>query len=156
MGEALSKHMKAKARKEEKDRDDDLTPKEKKSLQTLRQEAKDRGVTLASGGKGGLSPNLVLDILRRDKYHCKVGREGCTQDQNLTMHHKAGIVESRWLSKKGHENTPNNLVTICENCHDLLHEEARAEGIDSSQVLPEGDKGTKRDHGDLPVAHPDH
>ena len=48
--------------------------------------------------------------------------------------------ESRWLSKKGHKNDPNNLVTICEGCHDNVHERAKAAGTDSSQVTPEGDQ----------------
>jgi len=40
----------------------------------------------------------------------------------------------------GHKSTPENLVTICASCHDNVHEEAREEGVDSSQVTPEGDK----------------
>lgn len=74
----------------------------------------------------------------------------------LSVHHKGGIVSSKWLSKKGHANDPNNIVSICDDCHNKEHEKAKAEGIDSSQVTPEGDKGNpRRDHG-LPDAHPKH
>lgn len=122
---------------------------EKKALKRLREEAELRGATLATGGKGGLPSSLVLGIMRRDKYRCKV----CGTRKGLSIHHKGGVVESKWLSKQGHKLTPENLVTICTPCHDRVHNKAREEGVDSSQVTPEGDKGTKRDHG-LPDAKP--
>lgn len=131
--------------------DRDAPSKEEQgALKKLQAEAKAAGATLATGGKGGLPSSMVLGRMRRDDYECKV----CGGKENLSMHHKAGIVESEWLNKKGHKLQFNNLVTICEDCHDQLHEEARAKGVDSSQVTPEGDKGTKRDRG-LPDAEVD-
>jgi len=80
--------------------------------------------------------------MKRDGYQCKVCGEMGDKYANggIGVHHKGGIVESKWLSKKGHSNNPNNIVTICNRCHDQLHQKARAEGRDSSQVEPEGDQ----------------
>jgi hypothetical protein len=43
------------------------------------------------------------------------------------------VLASRWLERKGHSSDPNNLVTMCKACHDSVHQQARAEGTDSSQ-----------------------
>ena len=85
--------------------------------------------------------------VRRGSLRCK----RCGENKNLSLHHKGGIVASKWLSKKGHHMDFDNITTLCMDCHDAIHQQARAEGIDSSQVTPEGDKGTKRDKG-LPDA----
>jgi len=138
--EALAKWMRHK-RRAEQPLHKVLSVEERRSLQLLRREAALLGSKLSSGGKGGLSPSLVLGVLRRDKYTCKVcGELGSEDNGGVGLHHKGGVVESKWLSKKGHENTPNNLVTICTRCHDRVHNKAREEGTDSSQVQPEGDK----------------
>jgi len=127
-----------------------LNAEERKALAKLKFEAKKRGATLHNGGEGGLPPSLVWHILRRDKFECKA----CGTNKDLTLHHKGGIVGSKWLSKQGHKTTPENLVVLCNSCHSKMHEEAREEGVDSSQVLPEGDKGDpRRDHGQ-PDAQP--
>lgn len=112
------------------------SPEEENALETMRKEAKKAGASLATDGEGGLSPSLVLGVMRRDKYTCKV----CGENQNIGVHHKGGVVKSKWLSKMGHANKSENLVTICESCHDNVHEEAREEGVDSSQITPEGDR----------------
>ena len=149
MGEASLKLAQAN-RKMDRPKKDDLNAQEKNALAKLRKEAKFHGATLESDGKGGLPPSLVLHIFRRDKWRCK----RCGLKQDLTLHHVGGIPESKWLSKKGHSNDPNNIVLLCAECHDALHEGARDKGTDSSQVTPEGDVGTRRDKG-LPVAKPD-
>jgi 5-methylcytosine-specific restriction endonuclease McrA len=119
-----------------------LSREERRSLQLIRQEARAAGSELKSNGKGGLSPSLVLGVMRRDEYTCKVcGQKGNkAENGGIEVHHKGGIVESKWLSEKGHKNVKNNLVTICVACHDRIHNKAREEGVDSSQVEPEGDK----------------
>jgi hypothetical protein len=119
-----------------------LSREERLALHRLRTEARAVGSDLQNRGRGGLSPSLVLTVFRRDSYTCKAcGRLGSMKvNGGLTLHHKGGIVESEWLSKKGHRNEPNNLVAVCGACHDRMHEEARAEGVDSSQVEPEGDR----------------
>jgi hypothetical protein len=149
MGEAAKVYMTARAdgRKEDRPRSDALAPDEAKALARVQGEADAAGATLATGGKGGLAPSLVLGIMRRDGYRCK----RCGGSEGLSIHHKGGIVGSKWLSKKGHHMDFDNLVTLCVKCHNQLHGEAREAGIDSSQVMPEGDVGTDRDHG-LPVA----
>ena len=144
MGEAAAKYMAERnGRKSDRAKQDELPAPEAKALEKLRDEAAAKGATLATGGKGGLPPSLVLGIMRRDEYRC----HRCGKNKDLSLHHKGGIVASKWLSKKGHHMDPNNITTLCSKCHDTIHEQAREEGEDSSQVTPEGDKGTSRDHG---------
>lgn len=132
-----------------------MSREERRALRMLRNEAHKAGSLLATGGRGGLSPSLVLGVMRRDKYRCKeCGELGTPENSGLTVHHKSGIVESVWASKKGHKNDPGNLDSLCAKDHDRLHEEAREIGLDSSQVTPMGDKGTHRDKG-LPTATPE-
>jgi 5-methylcytosine-specific restriction endonuclease McrA len=140
MSQALKKWI-AHKRKVEKPQRPPLSKEERRSLILLRREARGHGATLKSGGRGGLSPSLVLTVLRRDGYQCKVhGDRGEGAHGGLTLHHKGGVVESSWLSDKGHKSVPNNLVTLCVQAHDAIHNKARAEGVDSSQVKPDGDK----------------
>lgn len=135
MGE-LSRQLLKNERRRDLPRADNVPPQERRALATLRKEARQHHATLASGGKGGLPSSFVLGVFRRDRYQCKV----CGGRKNLGLHHKGGIVGSKWLSKKGHRLDLNNVVTICEKSHDEIHNKARAEGVDSSQVKPEGDK----------------
>ena len=117
-----------------------LSAEERLALHRLRQEARQVGSLLQNHGRGGLSPSLVRAVFRRDHYTCKVcGEKGSPKNGGLTIHHKGGIVESEWLSQKGHKAELNNLVSICGSCHDRIHNEARKEGVDSSQVTPAGD-----------------
>lgn len=135
MGNASAKYAKSNKRND-LPQNDALPPGEERALKKLQAEAKQRGATLATGGKGGLPPSLVLGVMRRDEYRCKL----CGTKKNISLHHKGGIVRSKWLSKMGHSNDPSNIVTICPNCHDREHEQARRDGVDSSQITPEGDK----------------
>lgn len=140
MSENLQKFVQN-ARRKEKKKGPQLSAKERLALHNIRVEAKKAGAKLASNGEGGLSPLLVIKVFRRDEYTCKVhGDRGEGDCGGLTVHHKGGIVESDWLSSKGHRNLMNNLVIICSKAHDQMHEEAKAAGTDSSQVEPEGDK----------------
>lgn len=167
MGQLAKNYRHAKRRLE---RAEDPPPaQEARTLRLIQREARRNGATLAHQGKGGLPPGLVLHVLRRDEWKCP----SCGTRKNLGIHHKGGIVESKWLSKQGHQNKASNLVTICDKpddpknaelkadgtvkkpCHDRAHEKARRDGTDSSQVTPIADKGTKRDHG-LPTAKPTH
>jgi len=138
MGEAAKTYMTNRkgGRQEDRAKQDELPAPEAKALEKLRDEAAAKGATLATGGKGGLPPSLVLGVMRRDEYRC----HRCGQNKDLSLHHKGGIVASKWLSKKGHRLDFNNITTLCTKCHDAIHQQARAEGEDSSQVTPEGDK----------------
>lgn len=107
-----------------------LSPDEQNTLKILRREARRKGATLATGGKGGLPPSLVLGVMRRDEYECKV----CGTQEMISIHHKGGIWSSPKMFRRGHSNQPNNLVTICVECHDALHDKARDAGIDSSSA----------------------
>jgi hypothetical protein len=125
-----------------------LSAEERLALRRLRSEAQNNGARLRTAGRGGLSPSLVLSVMRRDDYTCKVhGDHGEGDFGGLELHHKGGVVESEWLSKRGHKNVPNNLVTVCRKAHDEIHNRARAKGVDSSQVVAEADVGTRHDHG---------
>jgi 5-methylcytosine-specific restriction endonuclease McrA len=134
MGDALAKLASAENRRSDRARRDSLNANERAALRSIRREARRAGSYLSSGGKGGLPPSLVLGVLRRDRFQCKVCGELGNKDTNggIGVHHKGGIPESKWLAHKGHSNDPNNIVSICANCHDNVHEKAREEGIESS------------------------
>jgi len=99
-------------------------PNDEAVLRRLRRDAAQAGATLATGGKGGLPPTLVRDVMRRDQFRCKA----CGTNQGLIVHHKGGLEApvSRWLANKGKSNDPNNIVTLCTSCHDAIHDEDRA------------------------------
>lgn len=126
-----------------------LTPEQQKALNILQQEAKRADSMLTSDGKGGLDPRLVLGAMRRDQYECQeCGETGNDSNGGIGVHHLGGIVDSKKASRMGHKNILENIQTICDDCHDREHAEARAKGQDSSQVLPSGDRGDpRRDHG---------
>ena len=132
---------------------------EKRALEILQKEAKEHGATLENGGKGGLPSSLVLGAFRKGGYKCEI----CGTRQNLTIHHRGGIPDTPKANKDGHANKVSNLPVLCAKgpggepgCHDKVHEEARAEGFDSSQVTPAGDEGDPRRDHDLPPAEPVH
>lgn len=131
MGELAARFMQYRKKPQPK-----LSPTEAKALERLQAEAEVQGATLHSKGQGGLPPSMVLGIMRRDQWRCK----RCGGQEDLSIHHKGGVVSSAYISRMGHRNTPNALAVICNPCHDAIHDQARAEGIDSSQVTPEGDK----------------
>lgn len=70
------------------------------------------GIEYQNGPQKGFY-NLKAYILSRDNYtcqHCK----GKSKDPKLQCHH---IV----LRSNGGTNTPENLITLCETCHTVLH-----------------------------------
>jgi hypothetical protein len=139
---AASRNWLAKLKAAEPKRRRELSVEERLALRRLRTEAHNHGARLRTKGRGGLAPSLVLAVMRRDDYTCKVhGDHGEGDFGGLELHHKGGVVESEWLSRKGHKNEPNNLVTLCRRAHDEIHARARAAGVDSSQVTPEADEG---------------
>lgn len=155
MGESAKKAMskppaEPDGRRSDLPKEDGLPRDQKNALKKMQREAKAADSFLTSGGKGGLDPGLVLHVMRRDEFKCKSCGELGDKEANggIGVHHVGGIVTSKRTSRMGHKNQPNNLVTICESCHDREHNEARENGEDSSQVLPSGDKGNpRRDHG---------
>lgn len=139
MGELVKRMLgkqKDKPAAEQEEWERGLEANEQRALALMREGAKKAGATLANGGKGGLPPSLVLHVMRRDKFTCK----RCGAKTDLIVHHKGGIVRSEYLSDLGHRNVPQNIVVVCEDCEDAQHEQARRDGVDSSQVMPEGDK----------------
>lgn len=126
MSENLAKWVKLKTQKPDEEGAKPLHPDENKALKKLQREAKAAGATLATEGKGGLNPSLVLGIMRRDEFRCKK----CGKQENLSVHHKGHLENptSKWLAKKGKSNDPNAISTICASCHDDIHEEDRDKG----------------------------
>lgn len=120
MSETLAKYMKLSKKPKQ---EIPLGGEERKALNKLRQLARQAGASLASDGKGGLPPSLVLGVMKRDRFTCKV----CGHQENIGVHHKGGVEHpaSKWLAQKGHQNTVENLVTICDDCHDGVHERDR-------------------------------
>lgn len=55
------------------------------------------------------------DVLKRDNHTCI----GCGSTEDLAIHHKDG--RGYTLFKKGANNAPDNLVTLCRICHKKLH-----------------------------------
>jgi hypothetical protein len=132
---AAMRHNSQPKRKPDRARGDDLSPYQERALAKLRAEAKLRGATLATGGKGGLPPDLVLGILRRDGYRCK----RCGGSEMLGVHHKAHLEHpSPAMKAKGERKSRNAeemIVTLCSRgpdgepgCHDDVHDEDRAKG----------------------------
>jgi 5-methylcytosine-specific restriction endonuclease McrA len=54
-------------------------------------------------------------VLRRDGWRCQF----CGSRTNLEVHHQT------FRSQSG-EDTEQNLITLCANCHSLMHSIARA------------------------------
>ena len=122
----LSVKLKKSKRDAHKD-ESDLAPDEQRALAKMQREAKAAGATLATGGEGGLPPSMVLGAMRRDGFKCK----RCGGQSNLSVHHKAHLDNPSPKMKRLGEsvdqrNDPKAIVTICENCHDGVHDEDRA------------------------------
>jgi 5-methylcytosine-specific restriction endonuclease McrA len=54
---------------------------------------------------------LCRKVLERDGWRC----QGCGAMQHLQVHHK------HFRSQSG-DDSENNLITLCERCHNLVHE----------------------------------
>lgn len=57
--------------------------------------------------------NVKAFVLARDNYKCQSGQK-CKHSEKLHVHH---IV----FRSKGGTDTPSNLITLCEKCHNDLH-----------------------------------
>ena len=103
---------------------------------TIQREAQAAGATLKNNGKGGLDPNLVLKVFRRDKYTCQVPNCKTPKKDSDIDHiggHAAELEQdpeaSAWLkeqAEKGKENTLDGLHVLCGRHHDLVHQRDRA------------------------------
>jgi phage terminase large subunit GpA-like protein len=104
-----------------------LSESEAGALAKMRAEAEKHGATLATDGKGGLSPSRVLGQMRKDKYRCPA----CGGHENLSVHHKYKLENphASW-SRKSSGEIRNAITTICEKCHDRIHDRDRDEGQD--------------------------
>ncbi|WP_438311712.1 RNA-guided endonuclease IscB [Sporosarcina sp. FA9] len=60
--------------------------------------------------------NVREYVFFRDKHHCQ-NCKGKTKDKILNVHH----IESRKTGGDG----PDNLLTLCETCHNLVHKEGK-------------------------------
>lgn len=122
-------------RRQDEPKDDHLAPDEAAALKKIQSEARAAGSFLASGGKGGLDPSLVLGIMRRDKWRCKAcGELGSHENGGLSVHHKYQHLADPPEKKKGllanqqgRRNDPSQIAAICARCHDKVHEKDRAQ-----------------------------
>jgi len=57
--------------------------------------------------------NVKAYILHRDNYKCRSGRK-CKHSDKLHVHHVV-------FRSQGGTDTPSNLITLCETCHNDLH-----------------------------------
>ncbi|MEZ4388131.1 MAG: HNH endonuclease [Candidatus Krumholzibacteriia bacterium] len=55
--------------------------------------------------------------LRRDRYRCQA--DGCNHDRQLEIHHRVP-------ASAGGRTELDNLITLCRNCHRLLHRQEQA------------------------------
>jgi hypothetical protein len=114
-------------------------------VQTIRDEAKAAGATLARDGEGGLDPELALKTFRAAKYTCEV--PGCkTAKEKVDLDHIGGHPHeleedpkaAAWLKKAaegGKKNTPDGLHVLCSRHHDMVHQRERA--LDNGNNPPE-------------------
>lgn len=127
-----------------------MTAGDRQSLALLRREARKAGASLATGGKGGLPPAVVLEAMRRDGFRCK----RCGSQYMLGVHHKGDVVNlvHRALRKNAHAVKPEALVTICEAredggeaCHDAIHQLDRDVGAGKGGQVGHGKGETPDD-----------
>lgn len=122
-----------------------LAPDEENALKKIKSEAAAVGSYLTSDGKGGLPPSLVLGVMRRDGFRCKVcGEYGDEElNQGIGVHHKNQHITEPKARHKGvlanredRRNDPSQLTTICAKCHDAVHQKDRAEygGKDADEL----------------------
>lgn len=78
--------------------------------------------------------NLKQYVLNRDNYSCK----SCTSKKKNTKLHVHHIL----FKSNGGTDTKNNLITLCESCHDKLHKKKNAQKIS----LKLADKITRTKH----------
>lgn len=107
-------------------------------VKQIQEEAEENGATLANEGKGGLDPNLALEVFRRDDWRCS--NEDCpTPKEDLDLDHISGhakeIEEDADASEDedleegvelGHVDDPDALHVLCKPCHDRVHDRERA------------------------------
>jgi hypothetical protein len=148
MSEKLVILAKAEAKQERDKKRINMSREERGALIKMRQEAKAKGVKLHNNGVGGLPASVALHVFRRDGYTCKkCGRT----DSPIGLHHKGGIPDSEWLKKKGHINELNNMATICDKCHDSIHQEARQEGVGEQKPNEQNRETDKKKEQNGPV-----
>ena len=127
MGELAARYMNYRRKPQPKQ-----SAEEAKAYERIMGEAEKNGATLHSQGHGGLPSSVVLGIFRRDGWHC----HKCGGKDDLSIHHKADILASpylRRLHKVASRTDPRNLVTVCNACHDALHDQARADGTEAPE-----------------------
>ncbi len=99
-----------------------LPTEERQALRRLRRSAAENGATLHTNGEGGIAPSLALGVFRRDGWRCK----RCGGATDLGLHHKGGVKQAvHWL-QQGKRSNFANLVTLCDKCHDAVHDESRS------------------------------
>ncbi len=63
--------------------------------------------------KSSIPPSVKRNVLSRDRHRCQ--SRGCTSTRFLEVHHIIPRI-------RGGSNKPENLVSLCGGCHQILHE----------------------------------
>lgn len=127
-----------------------LNAEERKALIKIREGARKAGSYLASGGEGGLPPSLVLGVMKKANWRCKVcGELGSKENGGLSIHHKNQHItapkermKGMLAIEQGRKNDPSQIVAICATCHDKIHQKDRAEfgGEDAGEAEKKGER----------------
>lgn len=84
---------------------------------------------------GATFPALSLAIRKRDNYTCmahKIGLPRCSNRYPPPFHHLLHAHHIR--SRRGPaDDTPNNLITLCKDCHGLEHRRPMGKPITNRQ-----------------------
>jgi hypothetical protein len=106
-------------------------------IKKIQAEAKKNGATLQSDGKGGVDPNITLQVFRRDKFRCQ-NKDCPSPKKDITLDHISGHpkeiakdpkAKNRADLKKGiklgHVDAVAALHTLCAACHNSVHSRER-------------------------------
>jgi 5-methylcytosine-specific restriction endonuclease McrA len=64
--------------------------------------------------RNGVSPELREQILNRDSYCCGKCRSSYADPRMMQVHHIIPVSEDG-------SDDPDNLITVCKNCHNKIH-----------------------------------
>ncbi len=127
-----------------------LGREERKALMKIKEGAKKAGSLLANGGEGGLPPSLVLGLMKKAGFRCKVcGELGTKENGGISLHHKFQHItapkekhKGMLALEQGRKNDPSQIVVLCIKDHDAIHEKDRAEhgGEDAGEAEKNGER----------------
>ena len=91
------------------------------------------GMTLEEFYKTKQWKHMRAAVLRRDGYRCQICKRYGRIRQASTVHHKKHLDEYPELALD-----PDNLISVCAECHNRLHPEKTAERNRNYRQAPPG------------------